>query len=36
MFMEATDEHRLKVTGLKVGLLINFGRTKVYFKRMVS
>jgi GxxExxY protein len=27
--------NELKATGLKVGLLINFGRTKVEFKRMV-
>jgi GxxExxY protein len=27
--------NELKGTGLKVGLLINFGRTKVEFKRMV-
>ena len=25
----------LKATGIKVGLLINFGRTKVEFKRFV-
>jgi GxxExxY protein len=27
--------NELKATGMKVGLLINFGRTKVDFKRMV-
>ena len=27
--------NELKATGMKVGLLINFGRTKVEFKRMV-
>ncbi|HEX5399758.1 MAG TPA: GxxExxY protein [Verrucomicrobiae bacterium] len=27
--------NELKTTGIKVGLLINFGRTKVEFKRMV-
>jgi GxxExxY protein len=27
--------HSLKATGTKVGLLINFGRTKVEFKRLV-
>jgi GxxExxY protein len=27
--------NELKATGLKVGLLINFGRTKVEFKRLV-
>ncbi|MGA2242481.1 MAG: GxxExxY protein [Verrucomicrobiota bacterium] len=27
--------NELKATGIKVGLLINFGRTKVEFKRMV-
>ena len=27
--------NELKATGIKVGLLINFGRTKVDFKRMV-
>ena len=27
--------NELKATGAKVGLLINFGRTKVEFKRMV-
>ena len=36
---QAADEsqllNELKATGLKVGLLINFGRTKVEFKRMV-
>jgi GxxExxY protein len=25
----------LKATGLKVGLLVNFGRTKVEYKRLV-
>jgi len=27
--------NELKATGTKVGLLVNFGRTKVEFKRMV-
>lgn len=27
--------NELKATGVKVGLLINFGQTKVEFKRMV-
>jgi hypothetical protein len=27
--------NQLKATGLKVGLLINFGRNKVEFKRLV-
>ena len=27
--------NELKATGIKVGLLINFGRTKVEFKRLV-
>jgi GxxExxY protein len=27
--------NELKATGMKVGLLINFGRTKVEFKRMI-
>jgi GxxExxY protein len=27
--------NELKATGIKVGLLVNFGRTKVEFKRMV-
>jgi GxxExxY protein len=27
--------NELKATGIKVGLLINFGRTKVEFKRMI-
>jgi len=31
---EAQLLNELKATGLKVGLLINFGRTKVEFKRM--
>ena len=35
----ANDEpqllNELKATGMRVGLLINFGRTKVEFKRMV-
>ncbi len=31
---EAQLLNQLKATGLKVGLLINFGRTKVEFKRM--
>jgi GxxExxY protein len=32
---EAQLLNELKATGAKVGLLINFGRTKVEFKRMV-
>jgi GxxExxY protein len=32
---EAQLLNELKATGLKVGLLINFGRAKVQFKRMV-
>jgi len=36
---QSEDEPRLlnelKATGIKVGMLINFGRTKVEFKRMV-
>jgi GxxExxY protein len=32
---EAQLLNELKATGLKMGLLINFGRTKVEFKRMV-
>jgi GxxExxY protein len=32
---EAQLLNELKAPGLKVGLLINFGRTKVQFKRMV-
>jgi GxxExxY protein len=32
---EAQLLNELKATGVKVGLLINFGRTKVEFKRMV-
>lgn len=36
---QAADEaqllNELKATGMKVGLLINFGKTKVEFKRMV-
>lgn len=32
---EAQLLNELKATGIKVGLLINFGRTKVDFKRMV-
>lgn len=32
---EAQLLNELKATGVKVGLLINFGRTKVAFKRMV-
>ena len=32
---EAHLINELKATGVKVGLLINFGRTKVEFKRMV-
>jgi GxxExxY protein len=27
--------NELKATGMRVGLLVNFGRTKVEFKRMV-
>ena len=32
---EPQQLNELKATGIKVGLLINFGRTKVEFKRMV-
>jgi len=32
---EAQLLNELKATGIEVGLLINFGRTKVEFKRMV-
>jgi len=32
---EAQLLNELKATGIKVGLLINFGRQKVEFKRMV-
>jgi len=32
---EAQLLNELKATGIKVGLLINFGRTKAEFKRMV-
>jgi GxxExxY protein len=32
---EAQLLNELKATGIKVGLLINFGRSKVEFKRMV-
>ncbi len=32
---EAQLLNELKATGIKVGLLINFGKTKVEFKRMV-
>ena len=36
---QAADEaqllNELKATGIRVGLLINFGRTRVDFKRMV-
>ena len=32
---EAQLLNELKATGIKVGFLINFGRTKVEFKRMV-
>ena len=32
---EAQLLNELKATGIKVGMLINFGRTKVEFKRMV-
>jgi len=32
---EAQLLNELKATGIKVGLLINFGRTKVEFKRLV-
>jgi GxxExxY protein len=28
--------NELKATGMRVGRLINFGRTKVEFKRMIS
>ena len=27
--------NKLKATGIKVGLLVNFGRTKVEFKRFI-
>jgi len=37
--LQSADEpqllNELKATGIKVGLLINFGRTKVEFKRLV-
>jgi len=33
---EAQLLNQLKATGIKVGLLINFGRTKVEYKRLVS
>ena len=37
--IQTTDEpqllNELKATGIKVGLLINFGRTKAEFKRLV-
>jgi GxxExxY protein len=32
---EAQQLNELKATGIKVGLLINFGRTRVDFKRFV-
>lgn len=32
---EAQLLNELKATGIKVGLLVNFGRTKVEFRRMV-
>jgi hypothetical protein len=32
---DRTPLNELKATGIKVGLLINFGRTKVEFKRLV-
>lgn len=32
---EAQLLNELKATGLKVGLLVNFGRTKVEYKRLV-
>jgi GxxExxY protein len=32
---EAQLLNELKVTGLKVGMLVNFGRTKVEYKRLV-
>ena len=32
---EAQLLNELKATGLKVGVLVNFGRTKVEFKRLV-
>jgi GxxExxY protein len=32
---EAQQLNELKATGIKVGLLINFGRTEVEFKRLV-
>ncbi|MCC7337349.1 MAG: GxxExxY protein [Pirellulaceae bacterium] len=32
---EAQLLNELKATGIRVGLLINFGREKVEFKRMV-
>jgi GxxExxY protein len=32
---EAQLLNELKATGIKVGLLINFGRAKVEFKRLV-
>ncbi len=31
----ALEKEEITETGVKVGLLINFGRTKVEFKRMV-
>ena len=33
-FDEAQLPNELKATGIKVGLLINFGRSKVGFKRL--
>ena len=32
---EAQFMNKLKATGLKVGMLVNFGRTKVEYKRLV-
>ena len=32
---EAQVPNELKATGLKVGLLLNFGRTKVEYKQLV-
>jgi len=32
---EAQLLNELKATGLKVGMLVNFGRTKVEYKRLV-
>jgi GxxExxY protein len=33
--MQAQLLNELKATGIRVGLLINFGRTKIEFKRFV-